>query len=113
MKSVEEKLWDYIDGVCSSEEQKEIRQLIADDAVFRSKYNELMQIQNDMEALDLDMPSMSFTNKVMDKITLQSAPLSAKARINKRIIYAIAGIFSLMLLICLGWFFSQLRFTSS
>jgi hypothetical protein len=101
MKSVEDRIWDYIDGLCSIEEQEVISQLIVKDPVYRDLYNELMDLHAGLNQPNLDEPSMNFTNKVMDKIALQSEPLSAKSRIDTRIIYGISGLFGLMLLGCL------------
>ena len=100
MKSVEDRIWDYIDGLCTLEEQEAISQLIAKDPVYRDLYNELMDLHASLNQLILEEPAMAFTNKVMDKIALQSEPLSAKSRIDTRIIYGISGLFGLMLLGC-------------
>ena len=102
MNLIEEKIWDYIDGLCTLEEQETIKQLIANDPVYSDKYAELMAMQQNMELLELDEPSMSFTNKVMDKISLQSQPLSAKVMIDKRIIYGIAALLGFMLVASLA-----------
>ena len=102
MNLIEKKIWDYIDGLCTLEEQETIKQLIANDPVYRDKYAELMAMQQNMELLELDEPSMSFTNKVMDKISLQSQPLSAKVVIDKRIIYGIGALLGFMLVASLA-----------
>ena len=102
MNLIEEKIWDYLDGLCTLEEQETIKQLIANDPVYRDKYAELMAMQQNMELLELDEPSMAFSNKVMDKISLQSQPLSAKVMIDKRIIYGIAALLGFMLVASLA-----------
>jgi hypothetical protein len=101
MNPIEDRIWDYIDGFCSLEEQETISQLIAHDPVYRDKYEELIALQQSLNQLELDEPSMAFTNKVMDKIALQSQPLTAKSLIDKRIIYGISALFGFMLLTCL------------
>ncbi|MBD3749602.1 MAG: zf-HC2 domain-containing protein [Sphingobacteriales bacterium] len=101
MNHIEERIWDYIDGLCSEEEQEAISHLIIHDPVYSLKYQELMALQKDFQLLELDEPSMAFTYKVMEKVALQSKPLSAKALIDKRIIYGISAIFVVLLLICL------------
>ena len=40
MNLIEEKIWDYVDGLCTLEEQETIKQLIANDPVYRDKYAE-------------------------------------------------------------------------
>lgn len=101
MNHMEERIWDYIDGLCSEEEQATIAHLITHDPVYSSKYQELKALQNDFQLLELDEPSMAFTNKVMEKVALQSKPLSAKAMIDKRVIYGIASVFVTLMLLCL------------
>ena len=112
MNLIEEKIWDYIDGLCTLEEQETIKQLIANDPVYRDKYTELMAMQQNMELLELDEPSMSFTNKVMDKINLQSQPLSAKVMIDKRIIYGIAALLGFMLVASLAVSIYQVKWNT-
>ncbi|MEO5912400.1 MAG: hypothetical protein ABIP95_16050 [Pelobium sp.] len=106
---IEQKIWDYIDGLCSLKEQEEIALLIKNNPTYKNKYEELMALQLDLQALDLDEPSMAFTNKVMDKITLINKPLSAKALIDKRIIYGLGSIFGILILACLVIVLSQVN----
>ena len=113
MNPVEDRIWDYIDGFCSLEEQKTISQLIAHDPVYRDKYEELMTLQQSLNQLELDEPSMAFTNKVMDKIALQSQPLTAKSLIDKRIIYGISALFGFMLLACLVVLIKEINWAAS
>ena len=100
MNPVEDRIWDYIDGFCSLEEKETIAQLIINDPVYRDKYAELMDLQQSLSLMELNEPAMAFTHKVMDKIAMQNQPLSAKASIDKRIIYGITSLFGLMLLGC-------------
>lgn len=109
---IEQKLWDYIDGLCSLKEREEIAYLIKTDPAYKNKYEELMALQIDLQALDLDEPSMAFTNKVMDKIALISKPLSAKALIDKRIIYGIASMFGFLIVACLVIVLSQINWNT-
>lgn len=113
MNTIEERIWDYLDGLCSLEEQEIILKLIANDPVYKDKYQELLAVQKDIQLLDLDEPSMSFTNKVMNKVAFQSKPLSAKARIDKRIIYGISAVFGILLLVCLAIVFKGIDWSLS
>ena len=113
MNTIEERIWDYLDGLCSSEEQEIILKLIANDPVYQDKYQELLAVQKDIQLLEWDEPSMSFTNKVMDKVVFQSKPLSAKARIDKRIIYGISAVFGILLLVCLTIVFKGIDWSLS
>jgi hypothetical protein len=93
MNSIEEKLWSYIDGSCTAEEQKAIATLIAQDEVYMRKYQELLKLNEEFTSMELDEPSMAFTYNVMETIRTQHAQQPLKAAINKRIILGIAIFF--------------------
>src|SRR5271156_1008235 len=92
MNSIEEKIWNYIDGSCTPEEQKAIGLLIEQDEVYRRKYDELVQLNTEFAAIELDEPPMAFTYNVMETIRTEHAQQPLKAAINKRIIKGI-GLF--------------------
>ena len=106
MNTVEEKLWNYIDGSCPAEEQEAIRLLIEQDEVYRSKYDELLKLNNEFAAMELDEPPMAFTYNVMEGIRNENALNPLKARVDKRIIRGIGLFFvlsiSVMLIIALS-----------
>jgi len=93
MNSIEEKLWNYIDGSCTAEEQEAIALLIANDEVYRSKYNELLTLNEAFSTMELEEPSMAFTYNVMETIRTEQAQKPLKAAINNRIIWGIATFF--------------------
>jgi len=98
MNNMEEILWNFIDGNCTAEEQKTITGLIAGDESYRLKYQELMQLNNEFSAMELDEPSMAFTYNVMEVIRTEHAHVPLKATINKRIILGITIFFVLTLM---------------
>lgn len=88
---MELRLWDYIDGI--SEEPSVIEQLIAENADWRAKYAELMEVHQLVKSTELEQPSMRFSRNVMEEIVrLQIAP-AAKEYINKKIIWGIGAFF--------------------
>ncbi|QQL49046.1 anti-sigma factor [Mucilaginibacter ginkgonis] len=93
MNSIEEKLWDYIDGTCSADEHAAIARLIETDATYREKYEELIAFNVDMAGLDLEEPSMGFTFKVMEAVKQETVAVPLKAGINKNVIRGLVGIF--------------------
>lgn len=93
MSSMEEKLWNYIDGSCTPEEQKAIAMLIEQDEVYRRKYEELLLLNAEFSAIELDEPPMAFTYNVMEAIRTENARQPLKAAINKRIIKGIGFFF--------------------
>lgn len=93
MNTIEEKLWNYIDGTCSEQERKAVDILIAQDEVYRRKYEELLSLNQEFAKIELDEPSMAFTYNVMEAIRAEHAQRPLKAGINKRIIRGISGFF--------------------
>ena len=106
MNTIEEKLWNYIDGICSDEEKKAIDILIAQDEVYRRKYEELLALNQEFSKMELDEPPMAFTYNVMEAIRAEHAKQPLKAGINKRIIKVISGFFivsiALMLILAIS-----------
>jgi hypothetical protein len=94
---IEQRLWEYMDGVSSTSEKTVIEKLIASDAEWKNKYKELFEINSLLAAGELEEPSMRFTKNVMDEIgKLHIAP-ATKTYINKNIIRGI-GIFFVTLI---------------
>jgi anti-sigma factor RsiW len=104
MNTIEEKLWNYIDGTSPEEERRAIDILIAQDEVCRRKYEELLALNREFSKIELDEPSMAFTYNVMEAIRTEHAQQPLKAGINKRIIKVISGFFiiSIALLLILA-----------
>jgi anti-sigma factor RsiW len=98
MKSLEEKMWDYIDGLSTQQEREELENLLSQNPLAKQKFEELSALNFDFNDLELEEPSMSFSANIMREI---NAPLSKQASIDKRIIYAIGGLFGLGMLACL------------
>jgi hypothetical protein len=101
MNTIEERLWNYIDGSCTADEKKAIDILIAQDEAYRRKYDELLVLNREFSKMELDEPSMAFTYNVMEGIRAGHAQQPLKAGIDKRIIKSIAGFFivSIILLV--------------
>jgi hypothetical protein len=112
MNTIEEKLWNYIDGNCSPDEQKAIQALIAGDEIYRIKYQELLKLNTEFSAMELDEPSMAFTFNVIEAIRTEQAQQPLKAAINKRIIWGIAIFFMLTIVILLGFVLSNIRLSA-
>jgi hypothetical protein len=91
--NMEERLWNYIDGVSSGEDRLFIEQLIASNQEWKAKYQELLELQNMLSNLELEEPSMRFTQNIMEAISKHHIAPAAKSYINKRIIWGIAGFF--------------------
>ncbi len=90
--NIEETLWEYIDGLCDEQAHSRIAGLIASDAAWKSKYEELLAFNSSISAgLALEEPSIRFTKNVMDIISQTSAIPSVRRYINPVIIRSIAA----------------------
>lgn len=103
MNTIEEQLWDYIDGNLDDSSKKAIEEKIALDAEVRSQYEDLLKLNLVFNELDLDEPSMSFNRNVMESIALTPAPVAMKTKVDKKIIYSIGGFFLFSLIAVLGY----------
>ena len=103
MSNMEEKLWNYIDGICTPDEQEAISKLIASDESYRLKYQELLALNKEFAAIELDEPPMAFTYNVMEAVRNEYAQVTLKAAINKRIIMGIAIFFGVTIATMLAY----------
>lgn len=111
--SIEERLWEYIDGLCQPEEKSAIEQLIESNIAWRQKYHELLEVHQLMRhSLELDEPSMRFTQNVMEDIAKYHISPAASSYINKRIIWGIAGFFLLTILGFLIYVLGQVNWSA-
>lgn len=112
--SIEERLWDYIDGLSLPEEKSAIEQLIESHIEWRNKYRELLDVHELMSKnLELDEPSMRFTQNVMEDIAKFHIAPAAQSYINKRVIWGIFSFFILMIVGFLIYVFGSLTWNSS
>ncbi len=96
--TIEDRLWDYIDGSSNAAEKSFVEQLIATQEAWRSKYHELLEVHQLVNtSLELDEPSMRFSQNVMEEITKYQITPATKTYINKKVIYGI-GIFFLAMI---------------
>ncbi|GAA4336102.1 hypothetical protein GCM10023149_44610 [Mucilaginibacter gynuensis] len=112
MNSIEEKLWNYIDGNCTPEEQQAISLLIEQNEAYRNTYNELLVLNAEMATIELDEPPMAFTYNVLEQIRAEQAHKPLKAAIDKRIITGIAAFFLISIGVLVIYMLTQINWTS-
>ncbi len=103
MNTIEEQLWDYIDGNCKPEEKLLIEEKIRVNQEYHRTYEELILVNKELSNLNLDEPSMSFTRNVMEQVELEIKPVTLKTKVDQRIIYAIGSFFTVSLLCIFGY----------
>jgi magnesium-transporting ATPase (P-type) len=111
MNNLEQRIWDYLDGIGTEEEREFTKQLINSDPEFQTVFEELSAIHLSVSSLNLDEPSMSFNRNVMEKIQMEPLPGSVKSLIDKRVIYGITAFFLITISALLGVLFYQIDWT--
>lgn len=112
-RSMEERLWEFIDGHSTAEEHSVIEKLLQDDAEWKSRYNELLQVNEMLRDSELEQPSLRFTKNVMEEISKLHIAPATKNYLNQKIIWGIGIFFIAMLVAILIFGFSQALGTSS
>lgn len=108
-QNIEERLWDYIDGITTGDDRSVIDQLIETNKEWRDKYHELLEVHQLAMSSSLEEPSMRFTKNIMEEIAkLHIAPAS-KNYFNKRIIWGIGIFFTILIVGCLVYGFAQIQ----
>lgn len=110
--AMETRLWAFIDGVLPPEERSEVERLIQEHAAWKVKYGELLDAHQALLSLELEEPSMRFTQNVMDEITRLQITPATKVYINKKIIYGIAGFFITIIIAFLIYGISQVDWSA-
>lgn len=95
---MELRIWEYIDGLCEPRERSAIERLIAENAAWRARYHELLEVHQLIGQTELEQPSLRFTKNVMEEIAKCQIAPAAKSYINNKIVYGIA-IFFLTLIV--------------
>ena len=105
---MEERLWDYIDGLCQKDEKELIGKLLKEDQAWKAKYEELIKVQDWLQMAETEQPSLRFTKNVMEEIARTQISPAAHQYINNRIIWGIGFFFIAMLVGILIYGFGQM-----
>jgi hypothetical protein len=112
-QTMDERIWNFIDGSGTVTERSTISQLIENDTEWKMKYGELLKLHNDLGNSELEAPPMRFTKNVMEAITkLQIAP-AAKSYINSRLIWGLGFFFIALIIGFLVYGFAQADWSSN
>ena len=112
-QQMEERLWNYIDGMSEADERSAIDKLLQSNVEWQSKYRELLDIHQLLKQTELEEPSLRFTRNVMEGIArVQIAP-ATKNYINKKIINALGAFFVTMVIGFLIYGFAQVDWSAA
>ena len=96
-EDIEARLWDYIDNMSDASEKAMIEKLIDDNAKWRTRYKELLELHQLIQSSEMEEPSMRFTKNVMEEISRLHIAPAAKSYINKKVVWGIGGTFIAMI----------------
>ena len=110
---MEALLWEYIDNLATAEEKTTVEKLVAENATWRAKYHELLEVQQLMLSTELEEPSMRFTRNVMEEIAKYHIAPATKSYINNKIIYGIAAFFITVIVSFVVYGISQIDWSAA
>jgi hypothetical protein len=110
---MEDRLWDYIDGITSPAERSAIDELLTANFEWQQKYRELLNLHQLLDTSELDAPSMRFTKNVMEEIARHHVAPATKTYINKNIIRGIGAFFLTMILGFVTYILSQFKWSAT
>ncbi len=113
MLDIEQRLWEYIDGISTADERDVVETLIRENAQWRALYQELLQVHQSLADIDLEQPSLRFTKNVMEEIAKYHIAPATKAYINNKVIWGIAAFFVLSIVGFLIYGFGQIDWSAS
>ena len=112
LNEIEVRLWEYIDGFSDAQEKSAIEKLIAENAEWKAKYHELLEVHQSINLVELEEPSLRFTKNVMEEITRLHIAPAAKQYINKKIIWGIGAFFITVIAAFLIYGISQIDWST-
>jgi hypothetical protein len=64
----EEQMWEVIDGLATPEIFKKHEQLMLTDAAYKAEFQQYTFLEQNLQKLDLEVPSMRFTENVIETV---------------------------------------------
>jgi hypothetical protein len=113
MHNMEERLWNYIDGTADAAEKSAVERFLQENAEWKAKYHELLEVNSLLQASELEEPSLRFTKNVMEEISRIHIAPATKNYINNNIVRAIAIFFITLIVGFIIYGFGQMDWSSS
>ena len=111
LKNMEERLWDFIDGLSSPAEKETISRLLKTNSAWQNAYTAMLDMNTIFQETNLEEPSMRFSKNVMEEIAKHNIAPSTKSYVNKKIIYGIGGFFLILIGAMLTYLFTQIDYS--
>ncbi|PZP49074.1 MAG: hypothetical protein DI598_08700 [Pseudopedobacter saltans] len=106
-------LWRFFHKDLSEQESVSVQQMLDRNEDWLNAYTQLSESENQLFALDIEMPSMRFSKNVMEAIGAEHVARPVKSYINTKIIKALGWGFVTIIVACLVYAFSQVKWISN
>jgi len=112
-EQIQERLWNYIDGLGTAAERSAVENLISSQPAWQEAYEQLLELHQWLGTQTLEAPSMRFSKNVMEQIaTCQVAP-ATRSYLNKRIIWGLGGFYVVVILGLVLFSLTQVNWTAA
>ena len=108
---MEERIMAYMDGLLDARETAAVEKLLRTDAAWQACHADLLALDASLREISLEEPSLRFTRNTMEQLSALRIAPSTKTYVNKRIIWAITGIFLLLIIGPILYLLPQLDFS--
>ncbi|RYZ21553.1 MAG: hypothetical protein EOP49_46980, partial [Sphingobacteriales bacterium] len=97
-EEIELRIWEFLDGAGDSDTRQATARLISTEARWKSKHEEIMQLQAGLNSLETEQPSMRFSRNVMDAVAAIAPLRATSSYINKWIVGGVGAFFIVVIL---------------
>lgn len=99
-------IWKYLDGECSPQEKEEVQRLLSTDAAFAEELTLAQSLQETLQELEPEEPSMRFSANVAEKLPTLYRPVHTSADLlPKGLVRIFSALVGSIALLSLGLFF--------
>ncbi len=112
-EQMQERLWDYIDGLGTTQERLVVEDLMANQVEWQVAYEKLLELHQLVAGQLLEAPSMRFSKNVMEQIAAYQVAPATRSYLNKGIIWGLGGFFVVVILGLIIYSMTQVRWAVS
>lgn len=100
-------IWKYLDGECTPQEKEQVQLLTTQDLAFAEELAMAKSLQEALQGLEPEQPSMRFSANVSEKLPALYRPIHTSADIlPKGIVRIFGSLVGTVAIMCLGLFFA-------
>jgi hypothetical protein len=100
-------IWKYLDGECTPQEKEQVQHLLVQDAAFAEELEIAKSLQETLQAMEPEHPSMRFSANVTEKLPALYRPIHTSADIlPKGLVRIFGSVVGTVAVLSLGLFFA-------